>query len=146
MHGAVHKADPGTFVSQPQALNHYSTTPTSELSQSIPYSSPEFAAATGMRYPTTTQQLPSWESMTAASLNPATAAYTNIAFDESPWLASFGGDFPQMGRTDSAMPYQLQSLNEQQQLDLMASLEKSRLPDVSGLVSDANTFYSAGLP
>lgn len=146
MQRTVHQAQPGTFTPQQQAFNHYSATSPSDLSRSIPYSSPDFIHSTGIHYPATTQQLPQWESMTSAPFNAGSATYADMAYDKLPWLASFGGDFPQVGHADSVMPYQMQSLNEQQQLDLMASLEQSHLPDVSGLISDANTFYTAGLP
>ncbi|EXJ71323.1 uncharacterized protein A1O5_05129 [Cladophialophora psammophila CBS 110553] len=50
----------------------------------------------------------------------------------------------------SAGNYAMQSLSSQQQMELMAILEsersKGQLPDVSGMVSDATTFYTAQLP
>jgi len=144
--GAVHQEGSGIFVPQAQFFNHYPATSPSDWSQSMPYNSPGFIASTGIHHPATTLQLPSWDSMTSASFNPGTAAYAGVAYDKLPWLASFGADLPAMDHADSPMAYQMQSLDEQQQLELMASLEQSRLPDVSGLVSDANTFYTAGLP
>ncbi|OAL17273.1 hypothetical protein AYO22_11838 [Fonsecaea multimorphosa] len=53
-------------------------------------------------------------------------------------------------RAGGAGNYAMQSLSSQQQMELMAILESERsngrLPDVSGLVSDATTFYTAQLP
>jgi len=143
---AVHQAEPGTFVPQAHSYNHYPATSPSEWSQSMPYNSPEFTAAPSIHHAVTTQQLPSWDSMTSTAFNPGTAAYMGMAYENLPWLASFGADLPQMDHADGLMAYQMQSLDEQQQLDLMASLERSHLPDVSGLVSDANTYYNVGQP
>lgn len=143
---AVHQAESGTFVPQAHSFNHYPATSPSEWSQSMPYNSPEFTAAPSTHHAATTQQLPSWDSMTSTAFNPSTAAYMSMAYENMPWLASFGADLPQMDHADGLMAYQMQSLDEQQQLDLMASLERSRLPDVSGLVSDANTYYNVGQP
>lgn len=79
-------------------------------------------------------------------------------YDDLPYLASFGHEysrymgqsFPPPGSGAEAPGYAMQSLSSQQQMELMEILEseqnKGQLPDVSGLVSDATTFYTAQLP
>ncbi len=96
-------------------------------------------------------------------------------YDELPYLASFGHEYsrymgqsfpppgmhngppisgpggpPNAHSVSGGHPYAMQSLSSQQQMELMAMLQSEqtngRLPDVSGLISDATTFYSAQLP
>ncbi|KAK5946940.1 hypothetical protein PMZ80_001085 [Knufia obscura] len=141
MQGATHEAEPGTFVTQSQTYKLYPATSPTDLTRPRSYVPSKFTAPTDIGYPATTQQLPSWESMASASFIPGTAAYNDLTFDEAPWLASFGADFHPMGSANEAVPHQMRSLDEKQQLDLLASLEQSRLPDMSSLVNDANTFY-----
>jgi hypothetical protein len=93
----------------------------------------------------------------------------NVNYDELPYLASFGQEysrymgqsFPhqnqqnyQRGLLDTTQHtngnYVMQSLTSQQQMELMAMLQSEQtnghLPDVSGLISDSTTFYTAQLP
>ena len=96
-------------------------------------------------------------------------------YDELPYLASFGHEYsryigqsfppprmhnyppvygpggpPNAHPVAGANPYAMQSLSSQQQMELMAMLQSEqsngRLPDVSGLISDSTTFYTAQLP
>ena len=65
---------------------------------------------------------------------------------DRPWLGSFGDEY---SRYTQQMYFpssqQLQPLSEQQQTELMATLEQDQLPDVSKLVSESATFYRAHL-
>jgi hypothetical protein len=93
----------------------------------------------------------------------------NMNYDELPYLASFGQEYSRyMGHSfplpnqqsyqgslhgttqPTAGNYAMQSLTSQQQMELMAMLQSEQtnghLPDVSGLISDATTFYTAQLP
>lgn len=135
---------PGAHASQ--TLSQYTPTSPSEMGASHRYGSPEYNGQGSIAMPRATQPLPTWESMTtAAQLNPGMSVYSMAPLDKSPWLADFG-TYPNSSQVTGEMQYQMQSLTEQEQLDLLASLEKSRLPDVSALVSDSTTFYTAGLP
>lgn len=77
---------------------------------------------------------------------PGLTGSPNMNYDELPYLAPFGQEYSRYMHQTYPSAYQMQSLSEQQQMELMASLENSQLPDVSNLVSDATTFYSAQLP
>jgi hypothetical protein len=65
---------------------------------------------------------------------------------DRPWLGSFGDEY---SRFTQQMFFpssqQLQPLSEQQQTELMATLEQDQLPDVTKLVSESATFYRAHL-
>ena len=93
----------------------------SELSQSLTYSSPEFAIAANMQYPANSQSLPDWDTLNASNFGIGGGLPAEMQLDQPPWLASFGGDYPQAQQGAEMMPYQMQSLTQQQQLDLMAS-------------------------
>ena len=106
---------------------------------------------------------------------PGITGSPNMDYDELRYLASFGQEYSRyMGHSfpppvahgsvpvsgppgphpgGVAMeggPYAMQPLSSQQQTELMAMLQNAQhngqLPDVSGLVSDATTFYTAQLP
>lgn len=134
---------PGSHTSQ--SYSQYTPTSPSELSQSHRYGSPGFGQQGGMPVSTASQPLPSWETITTTPFMPGISAFSNGALENAPWLADFGSH-PNMNHAAGLMQYQLQSLTQEEQLDLMTSLEKSHLPDVSALVSDSTTFYTAGLP
>ena len=69
------------------------------------------------------------------------------AYGSPPWLPSFGDEYSRfLHQTYVPGANDMQSLSEQQQMELMQSLEHSQLPDVSSLVSDATTYYTVGLP
>lgn len=126
-------------------FTQYPPTSPSEMEASHRYSSPDYRGQGSMSMGPVTQPLPSWESMTAAPFNSGMSVYSGVPLDKSPWLADFGA-YSNTNHATGEMQYQMQSLTQQDQLDLMASLEKSHLPDVSALVSDSTTFYTAGLP
>ena len=99
---------------------------------------------------------------------PGITGSPNLNYDELPYLADFGQEysrymgqsFPQPGSHPGppvsgppsmvGNPYAMQSLSSQQQMELMTMLQSEqsngRLPDVSGLISDSTTFYTAQLP
>lgn len=77
---------------------------------------------------------------------PGLTGSPDMNYDDLPYLASFGQEYSRYMQQSFPPTYQMQSLSEQQMMELMASLEQSQLPDVSNLVSDATTFYSAQLP
>ena len=112
------------------------------------YSLPGFDALTSTFVPTTTGSMDQWNpGITANNVNSGYARSPEFTIHEQPWLASFGDEYSRYlhqayGSPQTRMP----SLSQQQQLELMASLEQAQLPDVSGLVSDSTTFYRAGLP
>ena len=66
----------------------------------------------------------------------------DMDLDNAPWLGHFGDGYShQLHQTFFPGPEQMQLLDQQQQSDLMASLERDELPDMSLYVSDAFTYY-----
>lgn len=117
----------------------------SNLAQPMPYQSPQYEYQSS-HLPASTQALPSWDTV-AAPYNPNLPSFADMPLDRAPWLATFGGDFSQMG-SGSMLPFQMQSLNQQEQVtDLLFALEQSELPPMtSTLGADTTVFYTAGLP
>lgn len=140
-----HSQNPMSSSHTSQTFSPYTPTSPSEMGASHRYGSPEHNVPGSRGMALATQPLPSWESMATARLNPEMSVYSMAPLDKSPWLAEMGA-YANTSHMTGEMQYQMQSLTEQEQLDLMGQLEKSHLPDVSGLVSDSTTFYSAGLP
>lgn len=128
-----------------QTFSQYTPTSPSDRGASNRYGSPDYNMAGGRATAQSAQPLPTWESLATARSNPQMSVYSMAPLDKSPWLADFG-TYPNTNNMTGEMQYQMQSLTEEEQLDLLGQLEKSRLPDVSGLVSDSTTFYTAGLP
>ena len=88
-----------------------------------------------------------WDpNVTLPPQNPTYYGQTDIEMDTRPWLGSFGDEYSRYAQ-QMYFPssQQLQPLSEQQQSELMATLEQDQLPDVSRLVSESATFYSAQL-
>jgi hypothetical protein len=136
--------------SQSQAMGgHYMTSSLPQLDmQSMHYSLPGFDphAAAGF-VPTTTQGSSNWTSAPMMpGIIPGLTGSPDMNYDDLPYLASFGQEYSRYMHQSYPSTYQNQTLSQQQQMELMASLEQSQLPDVSNLVSDATTFYSAQLP
>jgi len=96
------------------------------------------AATPGLQY---------WDfNLNSDSSQPAFAGYNDVEMDTKPWLGDFGDEYSRYMHQDySPSQYRMQSLSEQQQLELMAELEQDELPDVSNLLSDAETFYSGNI-
>lgn len=118
----------------------------SHLAQAMPYHSPQYDVSQ-TQMPASTQALPSWDTV-SAPYNSNVPSFTDMPLDRAPWLATFGGDFSQIG-VDSMLPFQMQSLNQQEQVtDLLFALEQSQLPPVTSnvMAGDTTVFYTAGLP
>ncbi|RVX70184.1 hypothetical protein B0A52_05517 [Exophiala mesophila] len=117
-------------------------------SQALHYSLPVFnpSNASGL-LPTTTQGSTAWTAPPLMpGIIPGITGSPDMNYDDLPYLAPFGHEYSRYMQQTFPTPNQMQTLSEQQQMELMASLEQSQLPDVSSLVSDATTFYTAGLP
>jgi len=87
-------------------------------------------------------------SLEAASTRTASAYYGqgNISPHQQSWLGSFGDEYSRYTQqTYFPSSHQLQPLSEKQQNELMATLERDQLPDVSELASESTTFYNPHL-
>ncbi|KIX04962.1 uncharacterized protein Z518_05834 [Rhinocladiella mackenziei CBS 650.93] len=137
-------------TTQPQALNNQYLAPSVPQVdvQSLHYSLPGFDPHNATGYiPTTSQDSSNWTSAPMMpGIIPGITGSPNMNYDDLPYLASFGQEYSRYMQHSYPSTYQMQSLSQQQQMELMASLERSQLPDVSNLVSDATTFYTAQLP
>lgn len=94
------------------------------------------------------QALPAWNmGSTTAAYASGYPAYAPMDLDQRPWLGQFGDAYSQyMQQTFFPTPHQHRTLSEAQQIELMAALERSQLPDVPmTLLSEANTFYTPSL-
>ena len=139
---------PASSSSQPPAQYYTTASPQVTIpATTMHYSLPGFDMLNSSFVPTTTAGMTQWTPMTTASaVNTGYARSPDFNYTQ-PWLASFGDQYSRyfhQGYGPSAN--QMESLSQQQQSELMASLEQSQLPDVSNLVSDATTFYTVGLP
>jgi len=145
-----HQPDIVPTTSQPQNLGpQYMPTTVPRLDiQSMHYSLPGFDPQNAANYiPTTSSGSSPWTSgPMLPGIIPGLTGSPNMNYDDLPYLAPFGQEYSRYMQQSYPSTYQMQSLSQQQQMELMASLERSQLPDVSNLVSDATTFYSAQLP
>lgn len=67
---------------------------------------------------------------------------TPMNLDQAPWLGQFGDEYSQqLHQTFFTGEHQMQTLDEEQQIVLMESLERTELPDVTPLMNDTLTFY-----
>ncbi len=133
----------------PNAQYYTSTSPQVTIpATTMHYSLPDFDMLNSSFLPTTNTGMTQWNPMIAASaVNNGFARSPEFAYSTPPWLASFGDEYSQYLHQGYGQPgNQMQTLSQQQQTELMASLEQSQLPDVSNLVSDATTFYTVGMP
>ena len=147
----------GPDMSQAQVSGaEYFTTSSPQVSIPAPtmhYSLPGFDMLNSSFIPTTTQGMPQWSAaptsngVTAGGFNTGYARSPDFVYQTQPYLPTFGDEYSRyLHQGFAPQNSQMQSLDQQQQTELMASLEQSQLPDVSGLVSDSTTFYAAGLP
>lgn len=136
-------------TTQGSAMSYVSSSP-SVVSHHTPYGSPGYEGHTqNYPFPTPNQPLPSWESVTTGpTLDPSMSAYANVPIDNQPWLASFGDFYTQhVGpHYDNPAAYEMEMLGEQDQLDLMASLERTTLPEISAVAGNSQTYYNAYFP
>ena len=66
--------------------------------------------------------------------------------DERSWLGSIGDEYSRyLHQSLFAAPQRQFSLSQQQQSELMATLESDQLPDMQPLLNDARTYYSSAL-
>ena len=116
---------------------------------SIPsYTLPDFDPLTAAFFNPSMNQLPQhWDpNVTSSSVDASFFAPVDTIMHDRPWLGSFGDEYSRyMHETYFPPSQQLPPLSEQQQIELMASLEQDQLPDVSNLVSESTTFYRAHL-
>ena len=129
------------------------TSSTYQNGQAIPpvtrpvYGLPDFNLDFGsLADPLSTQVSQGWHpgSTLAPSGHPH-FAQVDVDMDR-PWLGSFGDEYSRFTQQMYFPSSQkLQPLSEQQQTELMATLEQDQLPDVSKLVSESATFYRAHL-
>jgi hypothetical protein len=98
-------------------------------------------------FPSTIPGCPQWNpGIDCTSTQSAFIGYKDVDMDTKPWLGSFGDEYSRYMHQAFYHPQQqMQSLSEEQQLELMAALEQDQLPDVSNLVSDATTFYTGNI-
>lgn len=86
-------------------------------------------------------------SLPATTMGTGYARSPNFDYNSPPWLPTFGDEYSRyLHQTYGPSTNNMASLSEQQQMELMQSLEQTQLPDVSNLVSDATTYYTVGLP
>ena len=83
--------------------------------------------------------------MPTSSWVQAPMTYAHMPIEQPPWLAPLANDFAYLGHAGGDMQYQTHSLNQQQQMELLADLERSHLPDVSGLGGDMNAVYTPSM-
>lgn len=133
----------------PQSDASFSTASPPVLSHHSPYASPNYEThLQQFPFPPNTQSLPSWDSLTSAPASSGNFAFANVSMEDQPWLASYGDVYSQyMGQTfPGQISQHMESLSEQEQLDLMESLERSQLPDLSSMVDNTTTFYTPQFP
>jgi len=142
--------DPMSNRTSAQAFQSAKTmSPQSPMPTAMHYSLPGFELPIANHLlSATSQSLPQWNpAMTTTSMGPGYMAPLSMPPTTQPWLATIGDEYSQyMHQAYAPNPYQMKSLSEQQQSELMDSLTRSQLPDVSNLVSDSTTFYTAYLP
>jgi hypothetical protein len=97
--------------------------------------------------PAAAPELQHWESILHSdSSQPAFVGDNDVEMDTKPWLGDFGDEYSRYMHQDyNPSQHKMQSLSEQQQLELMAELEQDELPDVSNLLSDAEALYSGNI-
>ena len=136
--------------SQPPNAQYYTTAaPQVNIpATTMHYSLPDFDMLNSSFQPASNACMTQWNPVTAASaVNNGYARSPEFTYSTPPWLASFGDEYSRYLHQGYGQPgNQMQTLSQQQQTELMASLEQSQLPDVSNLVSDATTFYTVGMP
>jgi hypothetical protein len=94
-------------------------------------------------FPSVLSGLPGWDpNFTVASTTASHLAYVDASVDPMLWLGSIGDQYSQYSHQPFPVaPWRERTLSEQEQIELMASLE-ANIPDVSAkLVDDSATFY-----
>ena len=108
------------------------------------YSQPSFDPATPFNsFPSVVPGLPGWDpNYSAVSTTASHLAYVDATVDPMIWLGSIGDQYSQYSNQPFPVtPYRGRTLSQQEQIELMASLEED-IPDVSAyLVNESATFY-----
>ena len=87
-----------------------------------------------------------WDpNVTSGTMQPNYMATTDVTMDDMPWLGSFGDEYSRFNHSFFPSDQHQRVLDQEQQNELMATLEKSQLPDVSRLMSDDTTYYNPHL-
>lgn len=96
-------------------------------------------------FPSIVPGLPGWDpNFALASTTACGLAYVDAAVDPANWMGPIGDQYSQyFNGSYPAPPWRERTLSQQEQVELMASLEKN-VPDVSAqLVNDSATFYQS---
>ncbi|RMZ79784.1 hypothetical protein DV738_g3195, partial [Chaetothyriales sp. CBS 135597] len=131
---------------------------TSSAQSNIPatamhYSMPGYEMPLPPFAPMTAQEMTQWHDdpvsrdITAGLFNTGFARSPELVYEGLSDLPAFGSEYSRYFQQGFAPHnHQMQPLSQQQQTELMHSLEQSNFPDLSRLANDSNTFYTAGLP
>lgn len=96
--------------------------------------------------PSTIPGFPHWDPDMNPDFPPPNFASDHEMASEKPWLGSFGEAYSRYMHQHYCPPdHKLQSLSEQQQIELMSALEQDQLPDISMLMADAATSYTVNI-
>ncbi|OJJ40476.1 hypothetical protein ASPWEDRAFT_22649 [Aspergillus wentii DTO 134E9] len=137
--------------SNSQKSNISNSTPTPFTSQSydapaIAYSDIQVDPATPYNaFPSVVPGLQGWDpNFTLASTTSSHLAYVDAAVDPMQWVSSIGDQYSQYFNEAYPVPsWRGRTLSQQEQIELMASLEEN-IPDVSAqLVRESATFYQS---
>lgn len=145
-HGSAYNYYNRPNLQTSQFSGDYASSSPSSHGQPLPYNSPQHETQTPLHIPVSTQPLPAWSSMPTTSWAQAPINYATMPMEQPPWLAPLASEYTYLSHTGGDMQYQMQSLNQQEQVELLATLERSRLPDVSGLGGDMNAVYTPNMP
>lgn len=98
-------------------------------------------------FPSVVPGLSHWDpNFTMATTTSGHLAYSHAATDPTFWVGSIGDQYSQYFNQPYPVPaWRERSLSQQEQIELMASLEEN-LPDVSDFVNDATALYSSAIP
>jgi hypothetical protein len=146
---------PNSTTSTVQAQSHLLHDPvvygTAATHLAVPPTMANFSLPTFDPYNTavpTNGSMAQWSStLPATTMSTGFARSPNFDYSSPPWLPTFGDEYSRyLHNIYGPQSNNVNSLSEQQQIELMESLEHTQLPDVSNLASDATTYYTVGLP
>lgn len=145
-HGSAYNYYNRSQVPSSQFSSDYASHSPSSIGQSLHFSSPQHEIQNPLHMPVTTQPLPAWSTIPTTSWAQAPMNYAEMPLEQPPWLAPLSNDMPYLGHTDGEMQYQMHSLNQQEQVELLANLERSRFPEISSLGGEMNAVYTPDMP
>lgn len=121
-------------------------TPPSYEALGVAYSNVPVDTATPYNaFPSVVHGLPGWDpDFALASTTASGLAYLDATVDPMNWMGPIGDQYSQyLNGSYPAPPWRERTLSQQEQIELMASLEEN-VPDVSAqLVNDSATFYQS---